>query len=254
MLKFNTVNIIVITILVIFGCIGVSYLYFIALLFCWLVLTTIGSFHIKWNYHITSLNNNFKIDRGEVSITFDDGPNEQFTPLVLQLLKDYNVKATFFCIGKNIEANPELFKKIIAEGHSVGNHTYSHDTSFGFFKTTKVVNELLKTNAIIKEHSGLEARLFRPPFGVTNPRINRALRSIKLQSIGWSIRSFDTTSKSSEVIINSIKKSVKNGDVILLHDTSEKTVAILEQLLIFLREKHMVSVTIPTLFNIKAYA
>jgi peptidoglycan/xylan/chitin deacetylase (PgdA/CDA1 family) len=189
-----------------------------------------------------------------VAITFDDGPNSEYTPQVLNLLKRYDAKATFFCIGQNIKAHPELLKRIIADGHVVGNHTYSHDEKFGFFRTKNVITELLQTNEIIKKLTGLESKLFRPPFGVTNPSIKKATKVIGLQSVGWSIRTLDTTSKSHPSIIKSIKEKVKKGDVILLHDTSGKSIEILEQLLVILKEQNIESVTIPTLFNIKAYA
>lgn len=254
MLKFNIVNNIAIGLLLVLVVFKVHYSYTILVLACWLVLTVIGSFHIRWNYHVNSLNANNKAIKNHVAITFDDGPDKQFTPLVLNLLKKYNAKATFFCIGKNIKNNPELFQKIIAEGHAIGNHTFTHNHKFGFFSTTAVINEIITTNKLISALTGKNNILFRPPFGVTNPSINKALEQTGMQSIGWSIRSLDTTSKSSEAIIAQIKKKVKKGDVILLHDTSAKSTTVLEQLLVYLRQQQIESVTIPTLFNIKAYA
>jgi len=220
----------------------------------WLILTTIGSLHIRWNYHLKSLISNYKIEGNQVSITFDDGPHPKFTPKVLELLKEHNVKASFFCIGKNIEKHPELFRQIINEGHTIGNHTYSHSNGIGFMKTSNLILEMQQTNAVIKKITGLNAKLFRPPFGVTNPRIKRAITTVGLQSIAWSIRSLDTTSKSKESILNSISKRLTKGDVVLLHDTSDKSVEILEQLLLFLKQNKMEAVTVATLFNIKAYA
>ncbi|MBP0905258.1 polysaccharide deacetylase family protein [Mariniflexile gromovii] len=220
----------------------------------WLFLTVSGSAFIGWNYHLKSLNSNPKTPHNHVAITFDDGPNPEFTPKVLSLLKTHHAKATFFCIGKHIELFPDIFKSIIENGHTVGNHTYSHDHAFGFFSTEKVISELQQTNAIIKQQTGLGIKLYRPAFGVTNPSIKRALKVTKLQSIGWSKRSLDTTNLSEKKILKRITKNLKRGDVILLHDTSEKTVIVLEQLLLFLQKQNMESVTIDTLFNMKAYA
>jgi len=214
----------------------------------------IGSVYIRWNYHIKSLHHCHHTSKSEVSITFDDGPHPDFTPKVLDLLKENNAKGTFFCIGKHIESHPELFKRIITEGHTIGNHTFNHENYFGFIKTKEVVSELETTNEVIEKVSGLKVKLFRPPFGVTNPRINRGVKAVGLQSIGWSIRSFDTTSKSKNTIVKSIEKKLKKGDVVLLHDTSAKSVEILEQLLLFLKQNKLESVTIDSLFNIKAYA
>lgn len=254
MLKFNTINISALIIVVVFQFVSVSIWFYACLFLLWLIITIIGSLYIRWNYHVTSLHHNHQVSKNEVSITFDDGPHPEFTPKVLDLLKANNVKGTFFCIGKHIESHPELFKRIISEGHTIGNHTFNHENNFGFIKTKNVITELETTNEIIKKVSGLKTNLFRPPFGVTNPRIKRGVNILGLQSIGWSIRSFDTTSKSKKTIVKSIEKKLKKGDVILLHDTSDKSVEILEQLLVFMKQNKLESVTVDSLFNIKAYA
>lgn len=254
MLKFKTVNYISAAILLVFIFMKIPTVYWFMLLILWIVITVIGSFHIKWNYHVESLNYNNYTKDNYVAITFDDGPNEEFTPLVLRLLKKYNAKATFFCVGERVKQHPKVLKMIVDEGHVVGNHTYTHHEKFGFFKTEQVTSELRQTNAIIQEVIGNEVKLFRPPFGVTNPRIKKAITKVGLQSIGWSIRSLDTTSKPTDSIVKSIQKTLKNGDVVLLHDTSNKSIEVLEQLLVFMNEKQLESVSIPTLFNIEAYA
>lgn len=220
----------------------------------WMVITVIGSFHIQWNYHLKSLHSNQDISENQVAITFDDGPHPEFTIKVLELLKKYEVQATFFCIGRNVNAHPELLKKIIAHGHTVGNHTYSHSNFFGFFGTQKVISELQRTNALIENLTQKKLRLYRPAFGVTNPNIKRALKETGLQSIGWNTRSFDTTRLSEETILKRITHKISKGDIILLHDSSAKTVAVLEQLLLFLRKKDMQSVTVDRLLDIEAYA
>lgn len=219
----------------------------------WLTITIIGSFQIKWNYHLQSLNHNYKTKIEAVAITFDDGPHPEFTPKVLELLKKHNAKATFFLIGKNAEAQPDLVKQIIAEGHTIGNHSYSHSGRFGFFSTKKIESELKKTDALITEISGLKLKLFRPPFGVTNPNIKKALKKTGHHSIGWSKRSFDTMNISDEKIFKRITYKLQKGDIILLHDTSQKTVGVLEQLLLFLRKRNLQSVSADQLLEIKAY-
>jgi len=254
MLKFAIVNIITVIAVVLIQLFSLSIIFYVLVIILWLILTTIGSLHIRWNYHLNSLIANYKIEDNQVAITFDDGPHPEFTPKVLELLKEHNVKASFFCIGENIEKHPELFQQIINEGHTIGNHTYSHSNSLGFMKTSNLILEMQQTNAIIKKISGLETKLFRPPFGVTNPRIKRAVHTVKLQSIAWSIRSLDTTSKTKEQILKAICNKLTKGDVVLLHDTSDKSVEILEQLLLFLKQNKMEAVTVATLFNIKAYA
>jgi peptidoglycan/xylan/chitin deacetylase (PgdA/CDA1 family) len=173
---------------------------------------------------------------------------------VLELLKKHEAKATFFCVGKQIESYPEIFKKIIAQGHTVGNHTYSHDNWYGFFSTKKVVSDLKKTSDLVKKRYNLQLKLYRPAFGVSNPNIKKAIDQLDLTAIGWNKRSLDTTSLSSEKIISRITNQLKKGDIVLLHDTSDKSLVVLEQLLLFLQKENLKSVTIDTLFNISPYA
>jgi peptidoglycan/xylan/chitin deacetylase (PgdA/CDA1 family) len=126
-----------------------------------------------------------------VALTFDDGPTE-FTPKFLDLLKENNVKATFFCIGKQIEKYPETFQRIIAEGHTIGNHTLSHCNNTGFLSTSKMVEEIEKCDEVMLKIGSLKTNLYRPPFGVTNPNIAKAIKKTHKKSIGWNVRSLDT--------------------------------------------------------------
>lgn len=258
MLRYKTINVLFLAVVGVL--LGFNYFFPISLfvyallLFLWFLITMLGSTLIRWDYHLISLHSNKTIKENYIAITFDDGPNREFTPRILSLLKKYNAKATFFCIGKHIGTNPELFRKLIAEGHTVGNHTYSHSNNFGFFSSEKVVSELRKTNSITKEISGLELKLYRPAFGVTNPNVKMALQLTKLTSIGWSKRSLDTTGLSEENIVKRITKNLKKGDIILLHDLSAKSVAVLEHLLLFLQTNKMQAVTVDQLLEIEPYA
>ena len=230
------------------------YFFLASVLVLWFCVTMLGSTLINWNYHFSSLNRNKTIQMNQISITFDDGPNPEFTPQVLSLLKKYNAKATFFCIGKHIEDNPNLFQELISNGHTVGNHTYSHSNWFGFFSSENVVSELKKTNAIVKEISNLDLKLYRPAFGVTNPNIKKALQTTNLTSVGWNKRSLDTTNLSEEKILKRITKDLRKGDIVLLHDSNAKSIAVLERLLLFLQSKQMQSVTVDQLLEIEPYA
>ncbi|SRX52946.1 Peptidoglycan-N-acetylglucosamine deacetylase [Aequorivita sp. CIP111184] len=227
---------------------------YVLFVFIWVLITAIGSFQIKLNYHFQSLNHNYKTSENCISITFDDGPNPEFTPKVLSILKEYGAKATFFLIGENAERYPEIVRQIIEEGHTIGNHSYSHSKNFGFFSAEKVTAELKKTNSILKEITGEDLKLFRPPFGVTNPNIKKALKNTEHFSIGWSKRSLDTTNLSEEKILKRITSNLKKGDIILLHDSSVKTIAVLEQLLLTLSSHKLQSVPVDRLLEIEAYA
>ena len=258
MLRFSEVNrvfgtLIVLALLMDYS-LGISGWVYPILIGFWATLTVIGSFHIRWNYHLESLHCNKTTKNDWVAITFDDGPHPDFTPQVLELLHRYNAKATFFCIGKQVAQHPDMVKEIIAEGHTLGNHTYSHSKTFGFLSTEKVVEELQRTRETIQQLTGLDSILYRPAFGVTNPSIGSAVDQLGIQTIGWSIRSLDTTYRSKKTLLHRITHRLKRGDIILLHDTSAKTVEVLEQLLLFLQNNNMRSVTVDQLLEIEAYA
>lgn len=226
---------------------------FAVLFLAFLGITVGGSFFIQWNYHLTSLHANEATQDRRISLTFDDGPHPQYTPKTLELLEKYDAKATFFCIGKAIEKHPEIFKQILDKGHSVGNHTYSHSKSFGFFGTVKVMEELQHTIDIVLQLTGKRLKLYRPAFGVTNPMIEKAVDRLHLKSIGWSVRSLDTTARDETAVLERITGKLSKGDIVLLHDTSQKTVDVLERLLLFLDENQLKSVTVDQLLNIEAY-
>lgn len=165
----------------------------------------------------------------------------------------YNAKATFFCIGKQIEKRPEVIQRIVNEGHVIGNHSYSHSRGIGFFGTNKMIAEIKQTNELVAKLYNKKMLLFRPPFGVTNPNIARAVSKTNQVIIGWNIRSLDTVIEKENIILERIKKRIKPGSIILLHDTSAKTVNVLEQLLLFLQEEGYKTKTIEELLNITAY-
>lgn len=252
---------ITICILVLFGALiiidrstPVSSWLFALLFFVFLLITICGSFFIQWNYHLTSLHSNKSTKKNQLALTFDDGPHPEFTPKVLDLLKQHNAKATFFCVGQNIKKHPELFKQILLEGHAVGNHTFSHSNSFGFFGTEKVIDELNRTIDIVKQLTGKQMNFYRPAFGVTNPMIEKAVKQLNVISIGWNVRSLDTTKRDESAVLDRITSKISKGDVVLLHDTSQKTINVLERLLLFLEEKNLKSVTVDELLQIEAYA
>lgn len=258
MLRFYSINalaLVIFSLLLIGGFFGdVPVWLYLLFVIIWITITAIGSFQIRWNYHLQSLNHNYKTSGNNISITFDDGPNPEFTPGVLRLLKEYAQHATFFLIGEKAEEHKELIKQIIDDGHSIGNHSYSHSKSFGFFSSEKIIGELKKTNIIIEKITGKQLKLFRPPFGVTNPNIKKALKKTHHFSIGWSKRSYDTTKISEEKIFQNIIKDLKKGDVILLHDSSAKTLRVLEHLLQYMKEQKLTSIPVDQLLEVQAYA
>lgn len=222
------------------------------LLLLWLGLTIWGSFDIRLGYFIKTICRQSQTREREISITFDDGPTS-FTPAVLDLLAAHNLKATFFCIGSQIEKYPAIFTRILQEGHHFGNHTYTHPKNFGFLNTAEVEAEIAKTNEIILKTSGKSPLWFRPPFGVTNPSIAKALSRTRHTVIGWNIRSLDTVTEDETKILQRIESRLNPGGIILLHDTTQKTVRVLEQLLLTLDAKDYKVVPLDQLLNIPVY-
>ncbi|SEK27692.1 Peptidoglycan/xylan/chitin deacetylase, PgdA/CDA1 family [Aquimarina amphilecti] len=225
----------------------------IVLVFCWVLITTYGVLNIKAEYFLKSLNNNPNIKEKKVAITFDDGPDLN-TLKILEVLDKYKVKGTFFCIGKQIETHPDIAKEIIKRNHVIGNHTHTHDKFIDIYSTNRFINEIEDADIAIQKISKKKPLLFRPPYGITNPNIARAVKKTGHTVIGWNKRSFDTTIPSEKVILKRITNNLKNGDVILLHDTKLITLSVLEQLLLFLQSNNYTTVTIDELFSIQAYA
>lgn len=226
--------------------------YFITVGTIWFLISVVGSALISSNYHIKAYCNNAKETQKVIALTFDDGPHEMTLP-ILDVLQKYKATATFFCIGKNMESHPEIAKKIVENGHTIGNHSFSHSHFFDFFRQNHVVQELNDTDTIIEKVTGKKPHFFRPPYGVTNPSIRRALAITKHKVIGWNIRSLDAVIHNEKILFNRIIKRITPGGIVLLHDTSIHTVHVLEQLLVVLREKNYEVVSLEQLLKLKAY-
>lgn len=212
-------------------------------------ITAWGAFDIRQNYFIKSYSFQSEPNGREIAITFDDGPTD-FTPKILELLDRYNAKATFFCIGKQVEKHPDIFNQIIAKDHEIGNHTFNHSNSTGFFSSKKIIDEIQKTDEEFLKYN-IKTKLYRPPFGITNPNIAKAIKKLNKKSIGWNIRSLDTVLEDESKILKRILPKVKPGSIILLHDTSEKSARVLENLLLNLHHQNYRFVTVSELLRIE---
>lgn len=160
----------------------------------------------------------------KIFITFDDGPNEPHTPQILDILKEFGAKATFFVCGKNIEKFPQIAKRIADEGHTIGNHTYSHSKTLNFtgFFVKKFIKEIEETEKIIWNAAGIKTKFFRPPWGILMPWMKTCLLDRGYRIILWDIEAHDWEEPPSEIIARRILGKVKPNDIILLHD-GEKT-------------------------------
>lgn len=210
-----------------------------------------GSSQIQANYFVNSIN---KGDNDGIALTFDDGPHSEITPKILEVLAIEKVKAAFFVIGKNAEQYPELVREIIQGGHTIANHSYCHSNSLGFFSESKLKKDFEKCNSIILKIIGRQPVFFRPPFGVTNPRYANVLKRLNLLSIGWNVRSMDTTVKSKDTLLAKITTSIEKGSIVLLHDTKQITLETLPLVIQYCKNKNIKIVPLPELINKEAYA
>lgn len=235
MFNFKTVSIlfscVVAALLLLEAYFEIGIIPYLVIVLIYLAAVTTGVTNIRSGFFVKTIcfaNTKEKI----IALTFDDGPAE-YTPAILDILKEYNVKTTFFCIGKRIESNKDIFKRIINEGHIAGNHSYYHNFRFDFWSSQKIIEDLKKTEMIIQGLISKKVKFFRPPYGITNPLIKKAAQKMNYTVVGWSLRSFDTIHNNREKLLGRLKRKLKPGSVILLHDSQKITVEILKDFLDF---------------------
>ncbi len=154
-----------------------------------------------------------------VYLTFDDGPIPEITPWVLDLLRQNTIKATFFCIGDNIQKNPEIAQQIIQDGHTLGNHTFNHLNGWKNSTTTYLQNTKLGAQ-IIAQKTGINPTLFRPPYGKIKPSQAKKLIKQGYKIIMWDIISYDFDDRiSSEKCLHNVIDNIENGSIIVFHDS-----------------------------------
>ncbi len=221
---------------------GIGVFYFLTVVF--------GSGLIRLNYFVDSVN---KGKTEGIAITFDDGPDPEITPQILDILAKENVKASFFVIGHQIEQHKELLQRIDKEGHTIGNHSFSHTKQLTRTSTTKLKHDIAKCTTAIENVIQRKPIFFRPPFGITNPRYKKAIKSLGLTSIGWSIRSLDTKTTDATALYNKVSKKITKGSILLLHDTQKVTVELLPEIIQYCKNNGINIVSLPELINQRAY-
>lgn len=222
------------------GLLSVAFvLYFVVVFF--------GVIKVKWQFFMPIVCQLPNSDN-TIFLSFDDGPHEK-TAAILDLLEEHKATGNFFCTGSQIAEKPLLAKRLVDEGHFIGNHTFSHSLNFPIKSGKSITNELQNTNTIIEKFTGNPCMFFRPPYGVTNPTIAKVVKKLNLTTIGWSIRSFDTQDTKGTKALNKIKKNLKPGDIVLLHDYSPQILFILEELLYFLKKNNFNTERIDTLYQ-----
>lgn len=204
-----------------------NFILLISIVFLLLIVITLGSLMPCLSFFGNFICQNKKLSQRYVALTFDDGPDANTTPALLSLLQQANIPATFFAIGKQVTALPELAARIVQEGHLLENHSYSHSYATNFFSVAKLETELSKTQNVIQQATNTVPRYFRPPLGFSNPRVFRAAKNAGLKVIGWSTRAYDTKINNAERIVARIMRRLKAGSIILLHDGKVNTECLL---------------------------
>jgi peptidoglycan-N-acetylglucosamine deacetylase len=165
-----------------------------------------------------------RVDQPYIAMTFDDGPSAENTPRLLEMLKQRNIKATFFLIGQNAAANPDIVRRILADGNEIGNHSWTHP-QLSKLSDDRVMAEIEKTQDAIKGASGFTPTLLRPPYGAITARQREWIENrFGLNIILWSVDPFDWKRPGASVIAHRILGQVHPGAIILSHDIHKQTV------------------------------
>lgn len=217
-----------------------------------LILVGLGSYFIWSGLFVKAILHGSRKEP-KIAITFDDGPHPIHTPAILNVLKKHNVKATFFCVGERIDEQLDIMKQTIDEGHIVGNHSWQHGLWFDFKSAHNMQVEINRTNHIVQQHTGLLPHFFRPPYGVTNPNLAKAIKNTNMVTIGWSLRSMDTVIKNEDRLLKRITSKIKAGDIVLFHDTQAGTVSVLEAFINHCQHKGIQIVPLDELIEKSAY-
>ena len=154
------------------------------------------------------------VEKKKIALTFDDGPDMECTPMLLDGLAERNVKATFFVIGKQAQAQPEIMERMVKDGHLIGNHTYNH-VDIRNMTESAAKEEILKANEVIIKYTGEEPYFLRPPFGNGSGRLEKDLEMIQVL---WTIDTMDWACKNEAKICNTVYREIEENSIILMHD------------------------------------
>ena len=156
--------------------------------------------------------------RGEIALTFDDGPDAEVTPRVLDLLDAHGARATFFCIAERAIAAPELVREIVRRGHLVENHSRGHRATFPMLGLGGIRREIASAQASLTDITGHAPRFFRPPAGLRNPLLDPVLHDLGLKLVSWTRRGYDTNRSNADEVGQLLLRRLAAGDILLMHD------------------------------------
>ncbi|BAT51949.1 Polysaccharide deacetylase [Nostoc sp. NIES-3756] len=187
-----------------------------------------------------------------IALTFDDGPWPETTAQVLDILKQNNIKATFFVVGQNVKNYPDLLKRVVAEGHAIGNHTWHH--WYHFMNPQVAAYEVANTTKLIYQITGVKTDLFRPPGGMMHNGLVSYAKNNKYAVIMWSSDSADYSRPTVPKLINNVFRLAKPGGIVLMHDgggNRSQTVQALPEIITRFRKQGYSFVTVPELLEIQ---
>jgi peptidoglycan-N-acetylglucosamine deacetylase len=156
--------------------------------------------------------------RREIALTFDDGPDPDITPKVLDILDAYGAKATFFCIGERAAQYPDICRDIVRRGHAIENHSQRHRLYFFMFGTRRIAQEIKAAQDTLAAITGQRPLFFRAPAGLRNLLLNSVLMQLGLQLASWTRRGFDTVDSNANGVLHRLARELRGGDILLLHD------------------------------------
>jgi peptidoglycan/xylan/chitin deacetylase (PgdA/CDA1 family) len=193
-----------------------------------------------------------------LALSYDDGPNDPWTLRLLEVLAKHQVAATFFMVGRFVRERPEIARAVVAAGHIVGNHGYSH-TNLIFAGGQTLRRELEETSRAIEEATGERPFLFRPPFGGRRPGTFRAARERKMFPVMWRVTCFDWSAHSPEEILKHARRQIAGGEVVLLHDGGHErmgtdrsaTVRATDELIGEYKQRGFAFVTVPEMMQMR---
>ena len=201
----------------------------------------------------TQVYRSVETDTKKIALTFDDGPHPTLTPRILEILKKYDVKATFFMVGENVVNYPESARSVVQAGHEIGNHTYSHRHVSGMNEDT-LKKELALCEDALFELCEYRTHLFRPPEGAVTQCVERCTEAGDYALILWSLDTRDWENKRTDRIVDAVINHIRPGDIILMHDyigVKSKTPEALEILLPELLRRGYEPVTVSELLGIR---
>lgn len=225
---------------------------YVGLTLVYFIIQVYGSSVLSCSYYLPVISKGGEGSK-DVAITFDDGPVAGRTDKILDVLHEHNAPAAFFCIGKRVDAHPQLVRRMHEAGHLIANHSYFHGATFDLQWPASIYAELEATDKAIARAVGSRPALFRPPYGVTNPMVASAVRRGQYTTVGWSVRSFDTVISDRARLLRRITRSINGGDIILLHDHGKHTADILAELLNHISSLGLKIVRVDQLINKDAY-